>query len=125
MNFTIVDNQNGTFIVQAVDAQGNVLTLPSDTACASSNAALLAVGAPLAPGQFPVTAQGVGNDGTVTLTVSSVLANVYTSFTFAITTSDVVVGFTATLVNVTQNPAPVAPVAAPAPVAPVAAPAAS
>ena len=109
MNFTILDDQNGLFVVQAVDAGGNVLALPSDTAVVSSNPAILAVGTATAPGSFPVTAQGLGNDGTVTLTVSSVLAAITTVFTFVVSTSDVAVGFTAPLINVTTNPAPVAP----------------
>lgn len=108
MNFTIVDNQNGLFIVQSVDSLGKALPLPSDTACATSNAAVLAVGTATVPGQFPVTGLGAGSDGTVNLTVSSAIAGISTVFTFVVTTSDVAVGFTATLINVVTNVVPAA-----------------
>jgi hypothetical protein len=113
MNFTILDNQNGLFVVQAVDANGNVMSLPSDVSCVSSNPGNLVVGTSSAPGSFPVSGTGLGNDGTVTLTVTSALANISTVFTFVVSTSDIAVGFTATLINVTTNP-PAAPSASPA-----------
>lgn len=108
MNFAILDNQNGIFTLTAVDAAQNPLSLPADTALVSANPAVLSVGAATSPGVFPVKGLGLGQDGTVILTASGTNAagqSISTQFTFVVSSSDVAVGFTATLTGVATNAA--------------------
>lgn len=107
MNFALFNNQHGTLVLQAVDANGNPQPLPSDLTVSSSSSSQLDV-APVTgtPGSFIVTAH---EDGTPTLTATGTNAagaSISTQFNFTLTDPTVpnpAVGFTATLVDVANN----------------------
>lgn len=101
MNFTLLDNQHGTFLVSAVDASGATAPLPSDLALVSTNTAVLTVAFDNgnAAGTYIVTAVAAGDSAII---ASSASGNISTTFSFQITGGPAV-GFVATLTGVSNN----------------------
>jgi hypothetical protein len=104
VNFTLVDNQNGFLVAQAVDATGAPATMPSDVVATSSDSTIATVSVPAGNilGTFKVTAVKAGNVNIIVTGSAGLSAPISTSFAFVITGGPAV-GFTATLTNVGNN----------------------
>lgn len=106
MNFSLFSNQHGTLVVVAVDGAGNPQPLPTDLTASSSNASILEAAPTSTPGSFLITAHAVSAEQDITIQGTNSQGTVIsTVFTFALTAApvDTATGFTATLINVTNN----------------------
>jgi hypothetical protein len=104
MNFSLVDNQNGTFLLQAVDSIGAPAVLPTDTNLTSSDPTIATATFKTgnAAGTYVVKAVKAGTVNMVATGTNSAGQPASTTFIFTITGGPAV-GFTATLTDIQNN----------------------
>lgn len=104
MSFTLVDNQNGTYLVSAVDSTGAPAVLPADLAVNSSDPTIATVAFKTgnAAGTYLVTAVKAGSVNIVASGTNVGGTAISTTFNFTITGGPAV-GFNLTLVSVANN----------------------